>query len=45
MKWKSKKVGQRGGPKMIVGDINGNLESFPTIQDLLDNHGWTDIGL
>ena len=34
---------QEFGPKMIVGDMNGDLD-FPTIQDMINNHGWTDIG-
>ena len=32
------------GPKLIMGDLNGSLESFPTGMALIKEHGWTDIG-
>ena len=27
-----------------MGDLNGNLEAFPTAMALIKEHGWTDIG-
>ena len=32
------------GPKMICGDLNGNLEAFPSVIELIKEEGWTDIG-
>ena len=32
------------GPKFIMGDLNGNIEAFPTAMALIKEHGWTDIG-
>ena len=32
------------GPKMICGDLNGNLEAFPSVTELIKEEGWTDIG-
>ena len=32
------------GPKLIMGDLNGSLESFPTATALIKEQGWTDIG-
>ena len=32
------------GPKLIMGDLNGNLAAFPTAMALIKEHGWTDIG-
>ena len=32
------------GPKLIMGDLNGSLEAFPTAMALIKEHGWTDIG-
>ena len=32
------------GPKLIMGDLNGNLAAFPTALALIKEHGWTDIG-
>ena len=32
------------GPKLIMGDLNGTLDSFPTAMALIRNQGWTDIG-
>ena len=32
------------GPKLIMGDLNGYLEAFPTAMALIREHGWTDIG-
>ena len=31
-------------PKMICGDLNGNLEAFPSVIELIKEEGWTDIG-
>ena len=35
---------QEPGPNMLIGDINGDLENFSAIQDLIKEHGWIDIG-
>ena len=35
---------QEVGPKMIVGDLNGDLESLPIIQHLINDRGWVDLG-
>ena len=32
------------GPKLIMGDLNGSLENFPTAMALIKEHGWTGIG-
>ena len=32
------------GPKLIMGDLNGSLEAFPTAMALIKERGWTDIG-
>ena len=32
------------GPKIIMGDLNGSLDAFPTAMALIKEHGWTDIG-
>ena len=32
------------GPKLIMSDLNGSLEAFPTPMAFLREHGWTDIG-
>ena len=32
------------GPKLIMGDLNGTLDSFPIAIALIRNQGWTDIG-
>ena len=32
------------GPKAIVGDLNGPIEAFPTLMELIKEEGWTDIG-
>ena len=31
------------GPKLMMGGLNGTLESFPTAMALIKEHGWTDI--
>ena len=36
--------GMEPGPKLIMGDLNGALEAFPTAVALIKEHGWTDIG-
>ena len=35
---------QEPGPKMLIGDVNGDLENFSVIQYLIEKQGWTDIG-
>ena len=35
---------QEPGPKMLVGDFNGELEDLPIIQHLLKEKGWIDVG-
>ena len=35
---------QEPGPKMLVGDFNGELEDLPIIQHLLKEKGWVDLG-
>ena len=30
-------------PKLIMGDLNGSLDAFPTAMALIKEHGWTDI--
>ena len=32
------------GPKAIVGDLNGDIEDFPTLGTLLKDQGWMDVG-
>ena len=32
------------GPKAISGDLNGPLEAFPTILEMIKDQGWTDVG-
>jgi exonuclease III len=32
------------GPKMICGDLNARTEALSTLQLMLDEEGWTDIG-
>ena len=32
------------GPKVIGGDLNGPIEAFPTLVELIKEGGWTDIG-
>ena len=32
------------GPKAIVGDLNGTIDAFSTMQGMLKEKGWTDIG-
>lgn len=31
------------GHKLIMGNLNGNLDFFPTAMALINEHGWTDI--
>ena len=34
------------GPKVIAGDLNGRVDAFGTLQNLLQsNEGWTDVGM
>ena len=35
---------QEPGPKMLVGDLNGDLEGLPIVQHLLKEKGWVDVG-
>ena len=32
------------GPQLIMGDLNGSLDAFPTAMALIKEQGWTDIG-
>jgi hypothetical protein len=32
------------GPKAMVGDFNGTVEAFNTLQGMLKEQGWTDVG-
>ena len=32
------------GPKLICGDLNGCLEAFPTVLEMIAEEGWADIG-
>ena len=32
------------GAKLIMGDLNGSLNCFPTALALTNEHGWTGIG-
>ena len=32
------------GPKMVAGDINGEIADFETLADMMGQHGWTDAG-
>ena len=34
----------RPGPKAICGDFNGPREAFPALEDMVGQHGWTDVG-
>ena len=31
------------GPKLICGDLNGSLDAFPSIAEMIAEEGWTDI--
>ena len=31
------------GPALICGDLNGNLDAFPSILEMIAEEGWTDI--
>ena len=31
------------GPKAIVGDVNSDLQDIPTLDGLIQNHGWIDL--
>ena len=33
------------GPKLIVADLNGSTDAFPTINAMIKEQGWADIGL
>ena len=33
------------GPKLIAADLNGSTDAFPTINAMIKEQGWTDIGL
>ena len=35
---------QEPGPKMMVGDFNGDLEGLPIVQHLLKEKGWVGVG-
>ena len=32
------------GPKMIAGDLNAAIDSLPTLQAMIREQGWTDLG-
>jgi exonuclease III len=32
------------GPKMINGDLNASIDALPTLQHMLSQMGWTDVG-
>ena len=32
------------GPKLICGDLNGGLDVFPSVLEMIAEEGWTDIG-
>lgn len=32
------------GPKLIAGDLNGPTEAFPSLQAMLRDQGWFDVG-
>ena len=32
------------GPKMIAGDLNATIEALPTLEAMLKEQGWTDVG-
>ena len=32
------------GPKIIAGDLNGPIEAFPSLQAMLRDQGWFDVG-
>ena len=34
----------RPGPKMIVGDLNATVDALPTLEGMLREQGWTDVG-
>ena len=31
-------------PKMIMGDLNATIEALPTLEGMLKEQGWTDVG-
>ena len=33
------------GPKLIAADLNGPTDAFPTINAMIKEQGWTDIGM
>ena len=35
---------QHVGPHCICGDVNGDLEACPQLQDVVSTAGWTDVG-
>ena len=32
------------GPKLIAADLNGATEAFPSLQAMLSDQGWHDVG-
>ena len=32
------------GPKMIAGDLNATIDALPTLEGMLKEQGWTDVG-
>ena len=33
------------GPKLIAGDLNGTVDAFQTLQTMLSEKDWTDLGM
>ena len=33
------------GPKLIAADLNGSIDAFPTLQGMLKEQGWHDVGM
>ena len=31
-------------PQLIAGDINGDVNMFPTLEEMCTQGGWTDVG-
>ena len=34
----------KGTPTLITGDLNGKVQTFPTLRDALENEHWIDLG-
>ena len=33
------------GPKLIAADLNGSINAFPTLESMLADHEWVDVGM